>query len=153
MKIAFGCDHAGITLRESVLKHLEKRQVDVIDLGTTSTESVDYPDFAVEVSRTVLIGQATLGILICGTGLGMAIAANKIPGIRAVTVSDTFSARMARAHNNANILTFGSRVVGPGAAMDLVDAFLDASYEGGRHQHRLDKIATIEKSARSSDPL
>ncbi len=153
MKIAFGCDHAGITLKESVLKHLEKRQVEVIDLGTSSTQSVDYPDFAVKVCRSVLNGQATLGILICGTGLGMAIAANKMTGIRAVTVSDTFSARMARAHNNANILTFGSRVVGPGAALELVNAFLDSSFEGGRHQDRLDKINGIENSNRAADPV
>lgn len=148
MKIAIGCDHAGFSLKAVVLEHLKARNCEVIDLGTHSLDSVDYPDYALAVARTICRGDASLGILVCGTGLGMAIAANKLPGIRAVTVSDTFSARMSRLHNDANILTFGSRVVGPGTAIDLIDAFIDTKFESGRHQKRLDKISGIEQTER-----
>ncbi len=144
MKIAFGCDHAGFDLKFAVLKHLESRRIQILDYGTDSTGSVDYADFARDVSFSVADGQADFGILICGTGLGMAISANKIPGIRAVTVSEPFSAQMARAHNDANILTFGSRVIGPGMALSILDAFLDTPFEGGRHCGRIEKITSIE---------
>ena len=144
MKIALGCDHAGWLLKSDVAEHLKNQGITVVDYGTNSSDSVDYPDFAKQVAESVAGGESDLGVLICGTGLGMAVSANKIHGIRAVTVSEPVSAKMARAHNNANILTFGARIVGPGMALDILDAFLNTEYESGRHARRLEKIVAME---------
>lgn len=144
MKIAFGCDHGGYDLKEDVIAFLKSRDIEVLDFGTHSTESVDYPNYGKAVGEAVQSEEADLGIVICGTGIGISLAANKVDGIRAAVVSDTFSARMARMHNNANVLAFGSRVVGKGLAIDLVKAWLDSSFEGGRHKRRVDKIMAIE---------
>lgn len=148
MRIALGADHGGYRLKEEVKKHLEKKGFEVIDCGTNSTESVDYPKYASAVGQAVLSGEAEQGILVCGTGIGISIAANKIPGIRAALCSDTFSARMAREHNNANVLAFGARVIGPGLALDIVDAFLAADFTGGRHARRVDMLSALERGER-----
>lgn len=148
MNIVIGSDHGGLNLKTALTSYLSRRSVSVTDAGTNSDASVDYPDFGEKVANTVLSGAADLGILICGTGIGMSIAANKVPGIRAALVTDVFMARMAKEHNNANILVLGGRVLDEQKACDLVGAWLDASFEGGRHQGRLDKIAEIEKKYR-----
>ena len=143
-KITVGCDHAAYELKLKVIAHLHERGIDVLDVGNDSTASCDYPKFAHAVCKNVQDGVTELGILICGTGIGMSMAANKHRGIRAAACSDTFSARLTRAHNNANILCFGERVVGMGLALDLVDAFIDTDFEGGKHQRRVDMITEIE---------
>ena len=143
-KITIGCDHAGYELILKVIAHLNERGVEVIDVGTNSTDSCNYPDFAHAVCKNVQDGVTELGILICGTGIGMSMAANKHKGIRAAACSDTFSARLTRLHNDANVLCFGERVVGMGLACDLVDNFIDAEFEGGKHQKRVDMITAIE---------
>ena len=130
MKIVIGCDHAGFSLKETVINHLTKRGDTVLDAGTHSSESCHYPVYAEAVCEKVLSGECDKGILICGTGIGMSIAANKHKGIRAACCSDTFSARMTRLHNNANVLCMGERVVGPGLACDLADLFIDTEYLG-----------------------
>jgi ribose 5-phosphate isomerase B len=145
MKIALGSDHGGIRLKKEIIKHLEKKGIELKDFGTYSEDSCDYPDFAEKVAEEVVAKNYDLGILICGTGIGISIAANKVPGVRAALCSDTFSAHATREHNNANILALGERVVGPGLALDIVDAFLNAKFEGDRHQRRIDKISEIEK--------
>jgi len=145
VKIAIGADHAGFNLKEEIKKHLEKKGIAVIDKGTYSTESVDYPDFGEAVAEAVVQKEVDFGIVICGTGIGISIAANKVPGIRAALCSDTFSAHSAREHNDANVLALGARVVGVGLALDIVDTFLGASFEGGRHARRVEKIAGIEE--------
>lgn len=142
--IVIGSDHGGLNLKSALNSYLTRRGFEVTDAGTNSDASVDYPDFGRKVAETVIAGQAELGILICGTGIGMSIAANKIPGIRAALVTDVFMARMAKEHNNANILVLGGRVLDEQKACDLVGAWLDASFEGGRHQSRLDKITSLE---------
>jgi ribose 5-phosphate isomerase B len=144
MRIAIGADHAGFALKEDVRRSLETAGHAVRDFGTDSTGSVDYPDFALAVARAVQSGEAERGILICGTGIGMAISANRVRGVRAASCSDCYSARMARAHNDANVLAFGARVVGPGLAAELVRAFLETQFEGGRHEGRVRKIEEIE---------
>ncbi len=143
-KITIGCDHAAYELKKKVIAHLETRGVEVIDVGTDSTESCDYPNFARAVCKNVQDGVTELGILICGTGIGMSMAANKHRGIRAAACSDTFSARLTRQHNDANVLCFGERVVGMGLACDLVDQFIDTDFEGGKHKRRVDMIMEIE---------
>ncbi|MEG2016840.1 MAG: ribose 5-phosphate isomerase B [Clostridium sp.] len=145
MKIAIGSDHGGLRLKKDVIKHLEKKGIEVKDFGTYTEESCDYPDYANTVGKAVVAKEFDFGILICGTGIGISIAANKIPGVRAALCCDTFSAHATREHNNANILAMGERVVGPGLALDIVDAFLGAEFEGGRHQNRVNKITDIEK--------
>ncbi|MBQ8213216.1 MAG: ribose 5-phosphate isomerase B [Clostridia bacterium] len=145
-KITIGCDHAAYNLNCKVIEHLKERGVEVIDVGTNSTDSCDYPVFAHAVCKNVQEGVTELGILICGTGIGMSMAANKHRGIRAAACSDTFSARLTRAHNNANVLCFGERVVGMGLAFDLVDNFIDTDFEGGKHQRRVDMVTDIENS-------
>ncbi|MEI6213557.1 MAG: ribose 5-phosphate isomerase B [Desulfuromonadales bacterium] len=142
--IVIGSDHGGLILKTAVIGYLKRRGVEVSDAGTHTDASVDYPDFSLKVAEMVISGDAELGILICGTGIGMSIAANKIPGIRAALVTDVFMARMAREHNNANILVLGGRVLDGQIACDLVGAWLDSSFEGGRHQGRLDKISALE---------
>lgn len=146
MKIAIGNDHAAPQLKTAVKEHLEGRGFEVIDVGCAVGEKCDYPDKAVQVCEKVTSGECELGILICGTGLGMSYAANKIKGIRAACCSDCFSARLSREHNDANVLCFGARVVGEGTAIDLVNAFVDTPFSGDeRHQRRLDKITALEK--------
>jgi len=146
MKIALGSDHGGYGLKQSLIPMLQARDIQVADAGTeNAVDSVDYPDFAERVALLVTHGGADAGILVCGTGIGISIAANKIPGIRAALVTDEFMARMAKEHNNANILVLGGRVLDEQKACDLVAAWLDATFEGGRHQGRLDKITEIEK--------
>ena len=144
MKIVIGSDHAGFELKQSVIKHLNSENIEVIDVGTYTTDSVHYPIFGQKVGKAVANGEADFGIAICGTGIGIGISANKVKGIRAAIVSDTFSARMSRLHNDANVLAFGARVVGVGLAMDIVDAFLENGFEGGRHQPRVDLISQID---------
>ena len=143
--IVIGSDHGGLNLKSALTSYLQRRGCTVSDAGTDNDASVDYPDFGLKVAETVVAGAAKLGILICGTGIGMSIAANKVPGIRAALVTDVFMARMAKEHNKANILVLGGRVLDEQKACDLVGAWLDATFEGGRHQGRLDKIAAIEK--------
>ena len=145
-KITIGCDHAAFELKQKVIAHLQERGIEVIDVGTDSTQSCDYPKFAHALCKNVQDGVTELGILICGTGIGMSMAANKHRGIRAAACSDTFSARLTRAHNDANVLCFGERVVGMGLAFDLVDAFIDTDFEGGKHQRRVDMITEIEQN-------
>lgn len=146
MKIAMGADHGGFSLKETIKQHLEEQGHEVLDLGTYDTASCHYPAYAEKVARSVAAGQAERGILVCGTGIGMSIAANKIPGIRAAAVSDCFTAQATREHNDANILCLGERTVGPGLAMRIVDTYLAAQFQGGRHQTRLDMIAALEKA-------
>ena len=143
-KIAIACDHGGYELKKDIIKHLEARGFEVCDFGCDSTQSVDYPDYALPASQAVAKGECELGILICGTGIGMSLCANKVKGIRAACCSDTFSARMTRMHNNSNILCFGARVVGLGLATDMVDLFLDTEFEGERHNARIAKMMAIE---------
>jgi ribose 5-phosphate isomerase B len=143
--IIIGSDHGGLALKTALNSYLTRRGFQVTDAGTNSADSVDYPDFGQKVAETVVAGEAELGILICGTGIGMSIAANKVPGIRAALVTDVFMARMAKEHNNANVLVLGGRVLDEQKACDLVGAWLDATFEGGRHQTRLDKITALEQ--------
>ena len=145
MIIALGSDHAGLSLKNEILEHLKKRNIEFKDFGTYTMESCDYPDFGEKVAEEVARGNYNLGILVCGTGIGISIAANKVTGIRAANCSDTFSAHACREHNNANILALGQRVVGVGVALDIVDAFLNATFEGGRHSMRVNKISNIEQ--------
>lgn len=144
MKIAIGSDHGGYELKEIVKNHLQQSGYNVKDFGTNSAESVDYPDFAKEVGESVVAKEYDKGILICGTGIGISIAANKIPGVRCALLSDCFSARATREHNDSNIMALGGRVVGPGLALQIVDTWLGSQFEGGRHQNRIDKITQIE---------
>jgi ribose 5-phosphate isomerase B len=143
MRIAIGSDHAGFHLKNAVKAHLESRGHTPLDLGTHAPERCDYPDYGAAVAGAVAGGDAALGVLVCGTGVGMAMAANKTPGIRAAVVSDTFSARATRQHNDCNVLCFGERVVGGGLALDIVDAWLDAEFEGGRHAGRVAKLDAL----------
>ena len=144
MKIALGADHGGFELKEEVYTYLKSCGYEVKDFGTHSTASCDYADIAMEVAEAVVRKEFEFGILICGTGIGIGIAANKVPGIRAALCSDTFSAHATREHNDANILTMGQRVVGVGLAIDIVKAFLNSTFEGDRHIRRIDKITAIE---------
>jgi ribose 5-phosphate isomerase B len=144
MKIAIASDHGGFQLKTCIAQYLQEKGYEYNDFGVYSTASADYPDFAVRVAEAVTHGEFTLGIICCGTGIGVSIAANKVPGARAAHCHDTFSAKMAREHNDANILTLGERVVGKGLALDVVDAFLHASFHGGRHARRVNKIIEIE---------
>ena len=146
MKLVCGSDHAGLRLKEELKKHLEEKGITVHDVGTHSNESCDYPDYAVQVARAVANHEADFGLLVCGTGIGMAITANKIAGIRAASVSDTFSAHASREHNDANVLCIGERVVGVGLAKDILDAFLGAQFQGGRHTGRVAKINALDQA-------
>lgn len=139
-RIAIGSDHAGFKLKEELEAALIAKGHDVRDLGTHDEESTDYPDYAHPVARAVAGGDAELAVLVCGTGVGMSMAANRHPGVRAAVVSEPFSARMARAHNDANVLCIGARVVGSGLALEVVEAFLETSFEGGRHARRVEKV-------------
>jgi len=149
LHVAVGSDHGGFRLKQEIVKVLEEEGVGFRDFGTFSLESCDYPDIALAVAEAVARGEYSRGIIICGTGIGVAIAANKVPGIRAALCHDTFSARMAREHNDANILTLGERVVGPGLAAEIVRVWLKAEFAGGRHERRVKKITAIERRATS----
>jgi ribose 5-phosphate isomerase B len=144
LKIAIGSDHGGYKLKEAIKKHLEKKGIEYKDFGTGSTESVDYPEFGMKVAEAVKSEEFDKGIVCCGTGIGISISANKVPGIRCAVVSDTFSAEMSRAHNNANVLALGERVIGVGLALKIVDVWLETEFEGGRHERRVNKIGDIE---------
>ena len=148
-RIAIGSDHAGFPLKEAIRKHLEGAGYAVSDLGTSSEESVDYPDYGKAVGERVVSKQADFGIAICGTGMGISIAANQVPGVRAALAHDVNTARLAREHNDANVLALGGRVVTGEAAIAMVQVFLTTAYLGGRHQRRLDKIVAIEKEERA----
>lgn len=140
IKVAIGSDHGGFDYKASIIKALQVKGYDVVDMGTYSPESCDYPIIAKKVARAVAKGDFEKGILVCGTGIGMSMAANKVKGIRAAVCGDTFSARATRAHNNANILCLGQRVVGEGLALDIVDIWLTTKFEGGRHERRVNMI-------------
>ncbi len=143
--IALGCDHAGFSLKEAVAKHLAAKGIAYQDLGTFSEESVDYPDYGFAVAQAVASGACEKGILICGTGIGIGIAANKVPGIRAALCNDLFSAQASREHNDANVLTMGARIIDEPLALQIVDRWLATEFAGGRHQRRIDKITAIEE--------
>lgn len=144
MHIVVGNDHAGPELKSQIMKHLKAQGHTVTDVGTDSTASVDYADFAAQAAAMVVSGQADLGILVCGSGVGIGISANKVHGIRCVICSEPYSALMSRRHNNANMLSLGARVVGIDLALMIVDAFLAGEFEGGRHQRRVDKISALD---------
>lgn len=145
MKLAIGCDHAGLELKQEIIAHLKTRNIDVTDFGTYTKDSCDYPVYAEKVACEIVSGRADCGILICGTGVGISIAANKVKGIRAVVCSEPYSAKLSKMHNNTNILAFGARVIGTDLAKMITDAWLDAKYEGERHQRRVDLIHSIEE--------
>ena len=143
--IYIGCDHAGFVLKGTIIGHLLSRGYEVFDAGTYSDDSCDYPFYAKEVCKNVLKDENSLGILVCGTGIGMSMAANKINGIRAAHCTDTFSAMITRLHNNANVLCVGERITGSALALYIVDTFLKTEFEGGRHQARVDLMTALEK--------
>lgn len=151
MKVVLGSDHGGLELKTLIADFLRKRGIEVEDCGTGNNTSVDYPDFGETVARKVSSGAAELGLLVCGTGIGMSIVANKFPRVRAALVSDEFTARMAKEHNNANVLVLGGRVLDAELAKGMVATWLDAVFEGGRHQQRLDKIARLEETLRTEN--
>lgn len=140
LKIAIGSDHGGYEYKEQIVSHLKEKGYECVDVGTYSTDSCDYPVIARAVTTKITTGEADRGILICGTGIGMSIVANKVKGIRAALCGDTFSARASRAHNNSNVLCLGERVIGINLAMDIVDIWLESKFEGGRHQRRVDMM-------------
>ena len=142
--IAIGSDHGGYELKNHIIKHLEEKGIELNDMGCFSEDSVDYPDIAEKVCAEINEGRAERGILICGTGIGISIAANKIKGIRAALCSDVYSAKMCRQHNNANVVCLGGRVTGRELAFMIVDTYLNEQFEGGRHQKRIDKIHALE---------
>lgn len=144
MKIALGCDHGGVNLKNAIKKELSAKNIEVIDFGTNSSESVNYPDYALKVSEAVVSKECDLGILCCGTGIGMSIAANKCKGIRAAVVGDCFSAKATREHNNTNVLCLGERVIGEGLALEIVNTWLNSEFQGGRHAERLALVEEIE---------
>ena len=143
-KIALGCDHGGLEHKNAIAEHLKERGFEIKDFGIYEQKSVDYPEIAEKVANSIASGETELGILVCGTGIGMSLAANKVKGIRAAACSEHFSAKYTRLHNNSNILCLGGRVIGVGTAIELVDLFVDTEFEGGRHQRRVDMITTIE---------
>jgi len=147
VKLAIGCDHGGLELKEEIVKFIKSiKNIELADYGTMNRDSVDYPDFGEKVAGAVAAGAVDRGILICGTGIGMSIVANRYPKVRAALCHDHFTAQMSRLHNDANVLVMGERVVGKGVALEIVKTWLETEFEGGRHQKRLDKIREIEKS-------
>ena len=140
MKIVIGCDHGGFEHKNAIVEHLKERGFEVVDCGIYENKSVDYPDIAVKVCEKITSGECERGFLVCGTGIGMSIAANKVHGIRAALCGDTYSARVCRAHNNANVLCLGERVIGEHLALDIVDIWLKTGFEGGRHKRRIDTL-------------
>jgi ribose 5-phosphate isomerase B len=149
--IVIGSDHGGLEMKEALTKVLSSRSMEFDDFGTNNGDSVDYPDFAEKVAGAVSRGEAELGILVCGTGIGMSIVANKFPGVRAALATDEFMAQMAKEHNNANILVLGGRVLTVDLATRMVNVWLDTAYAGGRHQRRLDKISQVEAAVRAGE--
>ncbi len=147
MKIALGADHAGFELKEKIKKFLEENGHEALDFGCFSTESVDYPVYGVKVAKAVLSGEAERGVLVCGTGLGMSMVANRFSGIRAALCHEPFSARMSRLHNDANVLVLGGRVIGDVLALEVVKTFLETPFEGGRHARRIEQIDALTKEA------
>lgn len=145
MKIAIGCDHVGLVLKPAIIDYLTQRGVVVLDKGAHEDSRTDYPVYGKAVADSVVSGEADLGIVICGSGIGISITANKVKGIRAVVCSEPYSAKLSREHNNTNVLAFGSRVIGAELAKMIVGEWLDACFEGGRHQHRIDLITQIEE--------
>lgn len=144
MKVAIGCDHAGLELKLRVIAALERQEIEFEDVGTFNNDSVDYPDFASEVARRVRDGRVRFGVLVCGTGIGMSIVANKYRGVRAALCTTEFEARSARGHNDANVLCLGERVVGVGLGVAIAQAFVDTPFDAGRHERRVKKIADAE---------
>lgn len=144
MKIGLGADHGAYKLKEVIKKYLEEKGYEVMDYGTNGPESVDYPKYGETVANAVINGEIERGIVCCGTGIGIGLAANKVKGIRCANVSDTFSAKMSRAHNNCQMISLGERVLGYGLALELVDAFLETEFEGERHEKRVNMIIDIE---------
>lgn len=142
--LAIGCDHGGVSLKKEIIKYLEANNIAYKDFGTYTEESCDYPDIAVKVCDAINSKECDKGVLICGTGIGISMAANKIHGIRAALCHDYFSAKYTRLHNDSNIIAFGARVIGPGLAIELLDIFLNTEFEGGRHQIRVDKMMALE---------
>lgn len=146
MRIGIGNDHVAIELKNTIKEHLEQQGYEVVDFGTNSPERFDYPISGFKVGKAVASGDVDLGVLICGTGVGISLAANKVHGIRACVCSDPYSAKLSREHNNTNIIAFGARVVGPELAKLIVDEWLGATFQGGRHQRRIDMLAEIEET-------
>ena len=144
MKIAIGCDHGGLEHKNAILEHLKERGFEVTDFGIYEQVSVDYPDIASKLCKSILSGECERGILVCGTGIGMSIAANKFKGIRAAVCSEHFSAKYTRLHNNSNVLCLGGRVIGIGTALELADLFVDTEFEGGRHQSRVNMLNELD---------
>ncbi|MFC0272462.1 ribose 5-phosphate isomerase B [Metabacillus herbersteinensis] len=145
MKVAIASDHGGINIREEIKQLMDELKIDYTDLGCECDTSVDYPDYAIPVAEKVVNGEVDRGILVCGTGIGMSIAANKVKGIRCALVHDVFSAKVTREHNDSNILAMGERVIGPGLAREIAKMWLTTEFEGGRHETRLGKITHYEK--------
>lgn len=145
MKIALGADHGGYSLKENIKNWLESSGYEVVDFGCDSSESVDYPEYALMVANEVAKGDEDIGILVCGTGIGMSITANKVPGIRAALCNDVYCAEHARRHNDANIMAIGGRIVAPETAIEIVKTFLTSEFEGGRHERRVKEIMQVEK--------
>ncbi|TYQ14678.1 UNVERIFIED_CONTAM: ribose 5-phosphate isomerase B [Acetivibrio alkalicellulosi] len=145
MKVGIGSDHAGYNLKKEIIKYFEEKNIQTIDFGTCSNDSVDYPDYGLAVAEAVKEGKCDRGIIICGTGLGISIAANKVKGIRAANCTNSFMARMSREHNDCNVLAIGERVVGLDLALDIVDTWMNSEFQGGKHKRRVDKICEIER--------
>ena len=145
MKIAIACDHGGLNLKKEIIKYLTEKGYDYKDFGTDSTDSCDYPDFALPAAEAVASGECDKGIVVCSTGIGVSIVANKVPGVRCAHCHDSYCAEFTRLHNDSNVLALGEKVVGVGYALKIVETFLTTQFEGGRHQRRVDKITAIEK--------
>lgn len=145
MKIAIACDHGGLNLKNAVIDYLKDNSYEYVDFGTDSTASCDYPDFALPAAEAVASGECDKGILICSTGIGVSMVANKVPGVRCAHCHDAYCAKFTRLHNDANVLAMGEKVVGVGYALQIAETFLTTEFEGGRHQRRVDKITAIEK--------
>ncbi len=145
MKIAVACDHGGLALKNVLLEYLKKNDYEIMDFGTCTAESCDYPDFVLPAAEAVASGECERGILVCSTGIGVSIAANKVKGIRCAHCHDTYSAKYTRLHNDANMLAFGQKIIGDGLMLEIVETFLNTEFEGGRHQRRIDKIKAIEE--------
>lgn len=145
MKIALACDHGGLNLKNTVKSYLKEHGFEVVDFGTDTTDSCDYPDHALPAAEAVASGQCDKGILICSTGIGVSIVANKVPGVRCAHCHDLYCAEFTRRHNNSNVLAMGEKVIGAGYALQIVEKFLTTEFEGGRHERRVDKISAIEK--------
>lgn len=145
MKIAVACDHGGYRLKNVLMNEMEKQGYEVVDFGTYSEESCDYPDYAAKAAKAVASGECEKGVVVCGTGIGVSITCNKVDGIRCALVHDVFSAKATRAHNNTNMLAMGQRVIGEGLALEILNAWLHTEYEGGRHDTRIQKVMDLER--------